>query len=1256
MSIARVAPDKFDFQDFVCIDMMLRFAAYANARCLIEPDDGEDAQITLGPSGVETDIEIQVKGSGEDVDIERIADCLAHAPPLSSTDTLLERLVVNPRRFAVLVMMGRCDNASAAYVMPTAWSGSEHEKDFIRLEDARQLLAAYVGAEPKGKETELKLQRRRHRESVASGLDLGALRTALRRLIVLERTTAEEVKARLLNHLLRQHHIPLDRAESVFAKLHGAIKEGRTQRCDSFPLVRAILDAESPPSVRPFDYVLRGDEAELHTTLSNNHVLLLSGPPRVGKSNTARWVAAEFEAEGFKVIDHSSLDDAERFLRDPSRDLRLSVLDDPLGQIHPTADAPRILMRLEQLARRLGASRRLIVAQAQAPLLSASGKADLKGLRTAGHAWRDVSQVTAEFRVRLWDRISNEVPVAEPMRAAVAQALARGELQLEAGCLQYLASHHGQHTGAVTPERLERLAREDAGTLGQVLASHDFRPLLTALSVASSAREPIHLPDLAYVCGSGDPLPIAPADFEENSVCTYSAVPSLAPENRARLDDLEHQRIVDIDRSCRVHFSHAYYRAAGEHAADGSTFASAQDIVEVVERGLSCPTASTSRASARNLAWTFARLQTRPELRERLIQFAISGTESRFPATRDLCLQFLLGNLQHLPSQQQKHLPEWVSNAAISLDSLHWIGGEAQVRHFVEFDLEMLVPPSWESVSADVAALSSESGAAVTAERAAKALRYFQHHPQLLDRTALSKLLSYDEAALRAAATESWLSRPRDDDEDLLERIFNETHPSMALAALRGLIEGWHVYDATRQDTMLTALKELASVPAAATALIDMMVVFGRVEYTGRDTPWRIFEVILPAVMRAMPALAAFNYARLYAVAKEALKVLPPQSMLEVCDGWLDWLERKIAAGRLPDDFSLGVADALLLATATAPDLRAGRIARLLRMSGTGAKLSIISTLVDHWERLSEAEQRTLAECISGGGIDRHWLQAVVLTRSVVPEQLQALILGDRIRLGDAAPDRLIASLPAALSEACVRVYCGMPQPLWYIGTHHRGRQTWDPVIETIVRTPSHPLFEVAWQEVNLDGDAARVGTVIASLGLKHAERVLMLMIRTKVNRVGDFMPQAWATLLGLAPDAHTRERWLHQIAEYATGMLEELSDAAELFSEEKDRHTVLSNLNGDLLALGILKHAALDVEVRAPSLDVLLRLLRDMPPRLMGTCQDALRIIDKHNIDNPELRMHIETRLVALRNTRDRIRQDMQYDEGSIDATWVRP
>ena len=65
-------------------------------------------------------------------------------------------------------------------------------------------------------------------------------------------------------------------------------------------------------------------------------------------------------------------------------------------------------------------------------------------------------------------------------------------------------------------------------------------------------------------------------------------------------------------------------------------------------------------------------------------------------------------------------------------------------------------------------------------ERAAKVLKFFAKEPASMSLSIVGRLLSYDEAALRAEAIKLWLRISREDDDAALSRIFDDDHPSCA--------------------------------------------------------------------------------------------------------------------------------------------------------------------------------------------------------------------------------------------------------------------------------------------------------------------------------------------------------------------------------------------------------------------------------------------------------------------------------------------
>lgn len=86
-------------------------------------------------------------------------------------------------------------------------------------------------------------------------------------------------------------------------------------------------------------------------------------------------------------------------------------------------------------------------------------------------------------------------------------------------------------------------------------------------------------------------------------------------------------------------------------------------------------------------------------------------------------------------------------------------------------------------------------------------------------------------------------------------------------------------------------MRGLAQNTACAAAMLNRLVLFDRIEITGENPPWVIFEELIPIVMRGLPHNAAFIDARLFNVVRIAVGMLPAESIVDICDGWIGWLE-----------------------------------------------------------------------------------------------------------------------------------------------------------------------------------------------------------------------------------------------------------------------------------------------------------------------------------------------------------------------------
>ena len=1278
MSIAIVAPEKFEFQDAVCVEMMLRFEHVNDACFVVEPKGGEDGELRLPWNGNVRLMEIQVKGSARPVTLSEVAACLAHTPPRTEKNTLLERLLSDPQRLAVLVMSGRCNDSCAAYAVEANWDGAAHALNGISRASVAAFLDAFSEAKTAGgKNSPIKARRRAHNRRLVATADENSVRKALARVIVVERVDAGRLKNRCATYLRERHRIPDDQTGDVLRRLAEDVKNAKGKGTDALALVRKTLERASPANVRPDGYEERGVERELRDELNKQGVILLSGKPRVGKSYTARWIAAEFQSHGYRVQEHGEIDEVERFLLEPTSESRLSILDDPLGGRYGAENRHRTLARIDALIPRLRNCRKLIVAQGEPLLLEVSGKSSLSSVSTGNREWRNLGRVLPDFLARVWRSSTDWHGVPDGLREFVSSRLSDGSLVLETGCVCHLAANHKRLGDGFSIEAITRLARENAADMGLALAKAGAGDLLAALVLTTSRQERIDLKSLAFVMGEGgSALPsksphgsggilIGGPPRSEPAKPRYEYLPSLSSNQSEVLDLLERLRVVEVDAEEHVNFTHPYYRAAAESLVNGATHSAATRIASTMQRGLFCMSPVVTQGAARNLDWAFERLASRAAAQTALVSHAIDGLKSFFPATRDLCFRFLARKHAELPDNVQSNLPRWTSVvAATHLERLEWTEGHAHFPFDARLEMDQVLSAygrvDRSEVEEALSLLDGSQKGHANPEQAAAALRYFAHESQAMGIQAMGRLLSFDEAVIRAEATKIWLSKRREDDIEVFSRAFSDDHPRCAVGALQGAIAGWREYSARRRKQVLDGLSTFADSDLCATTMLDRLVRFNRVEDTGEDPPWTIFGELVPIILKRLPGEAIANEPRLSFAMNAAAQALQPAAMVAICEGWIGWLRRCAQNCRLPSAFALGVGKILVASTRDTPELRDGMIGRMLSVQGTGAQGAFVADLVDNWRDLVPSERNEVLRRLLSGRSDDVWLQAVALTRTEAPRILRDRLLGEDVSLG-AGPDVLRSKMDPALLKAAVHVYVGHPQPLYWIGTSGSGRSVWKAIIDRIATTPSDPCFELAWSDIASAGDGARLSKVIARVGNDHADRMLDLLLRIKLRHAGDFMPEAWATLLGMAPNDDIRQEWIDRMAYCAPAILTNLSDLRTWLTEKRDYFEMQDRLMADYLLLRVARYVLASTHgtdagtIRPYGIRALEVLLDKGPPQIGGTCNWLIEQLKRRSVAAPALMKSLQScqRKIDVRS--EEVKREFAWPEYDLPG-WIAP
>ncbi|MBP7705083.1 MAG: hypothetical protein KA105_07330 [Caulobacter sp.] len=1285
MNIAVIAPTKFDFQDLACVELGLRWADEGAPTLRAEPLNGEDAELTWEENGRRRLCEVQVKGrTTGDLDMATLAEYLAHFPDHQANGCLLERLLANPEQVVLFVASERCRDDVASYRVAETWVGAYRSDDPNRRAGAALATALdHLSQGPARARTRtpsrLELARAAQVE-VLSKMDVGRLAEALNRVFIHEEETTATIGVRLQRKLL-DVGVASDRLFDGVGRLKQVVADDRVARRDIFADLRRVLADFAPEQMAQPKYLLRGNEDALAADLARNGAILLSGPPRVGKSWLALQLAGGLQRQGFEVARSSHIDQADRFLNDPVRKPRAYVLEDPLGERQAVRDVSLRMADLRRLVTDLPRDRRLIVAQSEAPVLQHFRRDSLRDCAIGPIAWHRLDPMSLDQAEALWRRDAADAGVVGAEIDRIAEMIRERADLRDAGALAYLAITFDRLRAGASANEVVAQARGDAVDFAQALA--DETPavgvLLRGVAVTTETATGVEDADLAFVTSDSTERPSL--DTSNGILVFGRRVPSVAPAysvapqlGRGAIgaaDTLRRRRVLD-SHDKRLNFVHPYLRAGAQAIFRPDLEEDLEAALALTARALAAVDPKVSLCAARNLDWIATALATREGGLLRAVDLAETGLRSLYPATRDACFEFLTARAGDLPAEIQSHLRRWVGAVDIELDDIEEVGGRLIVSSMASFYGHGAIPLV--RIQPYVDAIEADQPVDLDPILALAILLAYRQNDVDLSPKLVDRLLSMDAAVLRAAACSDWLSAPRDEDTSILRRIESDPAPAVSNAVLDAVVRAWSDISEVRREALMLILEAHAVSPGSATRLLERLALFNRVEEFGEHPPWRVFSRLAPVALRYAPEVI-FSNGRIWSAIQDAIRAGEGERLIPLLNVWTAHVGGRLV-NRLPDEFELSVPDAML--DLGAPAWRWPLIQSLLDMPNTGARLRIVATLIDRWNDLADFEQKDLLRRLVSDDGDAVWLRAAALTRRACPAAVQEALAG-RADVLDHEPVEFLAALGEPLYQACLHVFSGAPQPLWWLGSHHASAPAWEAASRWSAGGADRPGFEVALaDQIAFTEDDDWLTGLVDQYAEADLPAVFRVFLRRKAEENGNWRKRAWNRLLDRGVAAGLIEGWIAEISAVAPVFLDHLRDVRLWLGEGDHEDRLIESLASDLQSyqtLGMVLEMVrflkgMDPEIAKESgygaqssEDMVVTLLAGLrlaleqaPPRLFETwdhVRDELRKVDAPS----ELMTWVDAQRMATLDDRQAARLGgMGTEDQSALVGWVGP
>ncbi|WP_347358449.1 hypothetical protein [Bdellovibrio sp.] len=1112
MTINITGPQNYRFQELVAVWIGVLNSNSPQFECYYEVNTGaEDIEIVIENK----EIAVQVKGSSGQVGIAQIANWLSHFGNRQSERCLFDRLINGEK--VVFVAAGRLSDEAVYFRKKSASLSLPIRESLLSAKTVELLLQKFSNVDiPGEREQKLYKDRAAHCRKFCQ-LDVGSVQQHLKNLAIFEEITIQEIIKSLREHLAANYYIADEKCEQVIQELVTSVRDFAGKEESYIPGLIETIRKYSQNELKPKEYVERHIEAQIREVLIESNLVLLSGEPRCGKSQTALVLADDLMKQGYKFATDHSVDEAIKFLQSPDGTKRIFILEDPFGSRGLVNGDLSIHTKLQRLLKLTNSNRKLVVCQSQDELTHALGVATLDQARISGKKWYDLGNYESGLLLEIWRKLTKRESVPKKISEIVEEMLTQGTI-LEPGALEYLAYNYDLHEGKIDTESIARFARREAFSLGSHMIEKfggKMEDLLGVLSICTFGSKAIHEGELIHVLnqtaglvGRSNSIGIE-YSFGRDEYPDFPKYDALTLDNeyRSNLDTLVRRGILrENERS--YHFRHMYYRAAAEITIERLSSRFLNNLSGFLRRAIFSLDPKVSVYSIRNIEWLLCKVNSR--FQREIIEILFDGQKSIFPATKEACFTLLHKISDLLNEKDRLALNRNSKYIHSNFSALSWNGNTPWLSGFGTFNIFSRKGTINSEFAKVISDRIGESGVdSCTTKEVIDLVEYFVANPKELKVDLAISLFNSDISTIRSAIAEVWIKEERTDDDVLLSLIFEDSIPFVVLKVFDAVRMGWRNFNEARRSKLEGLLLSAINRNNSSHLLMDHLVVFDRDELEGTD--WSLFEKVFPAAFKRVGIDGFYSDVRFHGVLTEAKDYISPDAMFSICRIWCNAI---VGTNKVLSDYTLGVTDFLFLDSFSSKFLEE-RDALCLGMLGivnVPNRLAIISGLVSNWRSLSWDLKNALLELAGGSGGQGTWIKATMITRTDVPSEIQLAVLGRVDGLED-LENTSLSSLDLDLLSACIAIYVGEPDPIHYVGIGHRSKY-WKRVYENILADPSHPIFEFAFERLIYGEESDFILEVVKRALNSKIDFLVKAMFNQRLSCTGWLMPNVWRLIV----------------------------------------------------------------------------------------------------------------------------------------------
>ncbi|MGG2059667.1 hypothetical protein [Priestia megaterium] len=1064
MSAEQSGPKGYEYQYLKTVYVALRAAKIPKVELIVEPKDGEDAELRIPLTEGYCTIEIQVKSERSALNLSSMAAWLAHFPKLQAERNLLFRLEQDPLRYALFIAQGRCADETQSFCSSSILE--EHTRSPLAGDAANVFLEQLANQYGGTKLTKLHVNRHAYCEKQSSELNRRKrkLRQIAQRILVWEQMDEERTREEVIRLLRLKHFIPEEIAKSVLDRLEGAVRKARDSQSDVMPEILSILRQYA--SQRMFISTLHIDREETSDCLKelqNQHLLLLTGISFCGKTHTAEYIAEHFREDGYTCLRVPGVDDALRFLTDMSPENRLCFLEDPFGGIELNQDYNEAWTKLNSLVSRIGPHRKLIVTSRNDLLQMMTREYDLRKWKVQNHHWYDLTVEDPNLALTVWEAYCQEKQVDGDVRLKITEGLKQEAFLLQPGQLRHLAYEDQNELRGKNRDELEQMARADAVRLGQTFLSKRNLELELSLVVLGICSIPtIGLPEEKM--------------FDLIKKLNVGSIESF----EYQIEYLETHGYLEC-RDGDWRFTHPTYFEAAMFVVEHQGRFQRRYLQALIPIALTSTLKDIPLATIRKFSRLYEKYQNE-EIKKTILEQALVCLNHSFPAVRDASLTFAISCMADFDQKDQRTLMRLIETVGFSEMDLEWHNGMPVIKESLGSTLEDFLNYQQRIVLSDeerhdiMTRLAYPAlGNFVLPEEAWKVTNYLDILSEE-EKTIryLKQLMTYDESFIRKKAA-YFIMYHFGHKLDLAELVFHDEHPSVVQSGIHGCFQGWSNFLVETRVILKERIYNSLRKPAICAASNRFMIKFAKEHDTESldwekmnkeecKLVWQLWAELFPVFLDTIPIqLLDVDQPYLFTSIQESSKYLDDASKMRLGESWYQWLDRYLNYA-IPQDFGLAIAE-FIINHVSSPALRRPLGCNLLTYNDSALAAVSLSEYLSAWNLLSEPEQTDVINLLKSERIDQRWLRAIALTRINKPTMVIQQILEDpEVLIKE--PEEWSKILREDLVADGLAVVTGYPSLLNEIGCKETDVRQWNRVLLQVFSNPEHQAFPIALNRV----------------------------------------------------------------------------------------------------------------------------------------------------------------------------------------------